>query len=71
MIAMWLKPHTRSVLSRNGGLPHGLAPSHHGVEGLVGGLRSPDHFQELHDGHRVEEVEAAAAVQAVGKNLSW
>ena len=71
MVAKRFKSHTRSVLSRNGGLPHGLAPSHHRVEGLVGGLRSPDHFQKLHDGHRVEEVEATAAVQSLRKNLSW
>ena len=52
-------------LATDAGLSHGLAPLHHGVEGIVRGLRYPHHLQQLHHRHGVEKVQPAEAVPPV------
>merc|ERR1719219_2534426 len=53
-----------SVFAGHSVLPNGLAPCRHGLIGGVRGLRDPDHLQQPHDWHRVEEVKTATPIQA-------
>merc|ERR1719219_2491985 len=48
-----------SVFAGHSVLPNGLAPCRHGLIGGVRGLRDPDHLEQPHDWHRVEEVKTA------------
>lgn len=53
---------TGSVFAGDANLPDGLSPRHQRLVRFLGEFRRLHHFEQLHDGHGVEEVKAAESV---------